>query len=292
MMQGYDPAIFWNEQCKKHGHTGWSDKLAYKYDQPLRLRAIDKALSRLKIDGNIHALDIGCGSGDIVALLQKRGFNVTGIDIGKEVIKLAKERFSGDANVELLCGRIENMDFSKNSFDLVTSVTVLQHITNEESVLTAVKKIVDAVKGGGHLLIFESAPYKAAPKPRSNADFMVVRERGKWIDMFEKEGCALVYESSYPDWSTEFLLRFNRVSRGLLYLILSHVKSRNSKEKLDTLKKDSERSRMEKVLYSAFKLILTVIFAISYPVDHIFHISFPKKYANIRILVFKKEMKR
>ena len=61
MTQGYDPKVFWNERCKKYGHTGWSDKLAYKYDQSLRLRAIDKALSRLGIAGNIHALGIGLG---------------------------------------------------------------------------------------------------------------------------------------------------------------------------------------------------------------------------------------
>lgn len=149
MAQNYNPEVFWDEWHKKHGHTGFGDKLLYKYDQPLRLRAIDKALSQLKIAGNIRALDIGCGTGDIVALLQKRDFNVTGIDISKEVIKTAKKRFSGDANVKLFCCKIEDMCFPLYSFDLVTSVTVLQHITNERSFLTAVRKIVDVVVGGG-----------------------------------------------------------------------------------------------------------------------------------------------
>ena len=147
--EGYDSEVFWDEWCKKYGHTGWNNERVYKYDQPLRLRAIEQALSRLRIEGNICALDIGCGSGDIVALLRKRGFNVTGIDISKEVIKMAKNRFSRDTNVKLFCCRIEDMEFPPDSFDLVTSVTVLQHITDDNSFLTAVRKIVDIVVGGG-----------------------------------------------------------------------------------------------------------------------------------------------
>lgn len=101
----------------------------------------------MKIDGNIHALDIGCGSGDIVAPLQKRGFYVIGMDISKEVIKLARERFSRNENVELFCCRIEDMNYPSDSFDLVTSVTVLQHIIDNESFASAVKKIVNVVRG-------------------------------------------------------------------------------------------------------------------------------------------------
>ena len=47
---------------QKYGYPGWSYTLiAYKYDLPLRIGTIDKALSRLGIEGNIHALDIGLG---------------------------------------------------------------------------------------------------------------------------------------------------------------------------------------------------------------------------------------
>lgn len=151
MTQGYDPEIFWDERTKELGHTGWATELIYNYDQPLRLRATDKALSQLNIAGNTHALDIGCGTGDIVSLLSKRDFNVTGIDISKEVIKTAKKRFSGDVNVKLFCCRTGDMEFPSDSFDLVTSITVLQHSTDEKSFLTAVKRTADVVKKGSCL---------------------------------------------------------------------------------------------------------------------------------------------
>ena len=278
--EGYDPEVFWDEWEKKCGHTGYDDQLLYNYDQPLRLRAIDKALSRLGIaGGNIHALDIGCGSGDIVALLQKRGFNVTGIDIGKEVIKLAKERFSGDANVELFCCRIEDMNFSQNSFDLVTGVTVLQHITDEKSFLTAVKKIVDVVtKGGGHLLILESAPIKR--KKGETASFMKVRTRQDWIDIFERHGCKFVNEFYHPHIGVEACMVYNNIIKAILSGFRVYRKGMLANAK------KSENNRLQ-FHYRLYRLGIGVILKISKPFDE--HcIPIPPKYRRTRILIFQK----
>lgn len=67
--------------------------------------------------------------------------------------------------------------------------------------------------------------------------------------MFEKEGCTLVYESSYPDWYTEISIRFYRVLRssaqGRYYLF--HDEKENDKGML-IKNEESELSRMGKVL--------------------------------------------
>ena len=113
--------------------------------------------------------------------------------------------------------------------------------------------------GGGHLLIFESAPYKA--DLRFNPNFMVVRERSKWIDIFENEGCTLVYEQSYPKWGVELLSRITRFSVSLYYIL---QKKRNKQERA-TVKKQDEQDKTQKILYGGYKIIRTITFAISYP---------------------------
>ena len=80
---------FWNERCKRYGHTGYADQLRYAYDQPLRLRAVKRALSHLGIPADKYTciLDVGCGEGTFVFEFGRKGASVTGIDISSEALK-------------------------------------------------------------------------------------------------------------------------------------------------------------------------------------------------------------
>jgi cyclopropane fatty-acyl-phospholipid synthase-like methyltransferase len=62
-----------------------------------------------------RVLDIGCGAGRHSLHLQKRGFNVTGIDVSPLALKVCKER--GLKKIKLMA--LENVHFTPESFDTI-----------------------------------------------------------------------------------------------------------------------------------------------------------------------------
>lgn len=198
----------WTERFHKYGHTGYGSGLIYIYDQYLRLNATLKALDAVGVtfDG-IRVLDVGCGVGDFVMEFAQRGAKeVIGVDISEDVIKFAEERLSNFKNIKLIPGKIEKLKFKSNYFDLVTSITVLQHITNEKAFFRAVDNIISATRFGGKILILENSPTNSeyVVKVKKNRN-IVIRTREEWINIFSSRGCRLIYEGGIPQIGTRFL---------------------------------------------------------------------------------------
>src|SRR5437870_3240152 len=99
------PREYWSGRFRKYGHTGDASRSIYAYDQPQRLRAIDMALraAGIEITDKTRVLDIGCGTGDVIAAFRRRGAAVTGIDFSEEVVRFAKQRFAEAHSRVRLC---------------------------------------------------------------------------------------------------------------------------------------------------------------------------------------------
>ena len=73
-----------------------------------------------------HILDAGCGVGTPVsAFLVKKGFKVTGVDISKKMIDIAKENVP---EATFYHRSIHKLDFPNGSFDGIICVYTLWHI--------------------------------------------------------------------------------------------------------------------------------------------------------------------
>lgn len=93
---------------------------------------------------NRKILDIGCGTGTELEILEKFG-NITAIDISKESIELVKKM-----GHKTILANIENSNFKKNYYDAICCFDILEHLENDQNVL---KKIHYSLKDGGHLFI-------------------------------------------------------------------------------------------------------------------------------------------
>lgn len=218
-MKDYKPREFWNKRFRIYGHTGDVDSLIYAYDQPQRLRAIDKALSYsgVRINKDTKILDVGCGTGDMISLfISKGGIDITGIDIADEVINYARKRFTHEKRVKFLVMKLEDLGFAPNSFDLVLSVNVLQHVFNEEAFFKAIENMTEVTKTGGHILTMDFSPVKV--RVRKPTFYTIVRPRKKYVQAFERKRGKLVCEFGLP----RIGVRFCRViSQGLIKFIKS-----------------------------------------------------------------------
>ncbi|MCK5342553.1 MAG: class I SAM-dependent methyltransferase, partial [Candidatus Heimdallarchaeota archaeon] len=93
----------------------WRKKSVYYHKQ------LEKYLQYL-IPSNSSVIEIGCGTGDLVAALNpKKGL---GIDISPEMVKTARKKFS---HIRFEVGDLENLHV-KETFDYVVVVETIGHV--------------------------------------------------------------------------------------------------------------------------------------------------------------------
>lgn len=93
-----------------------------------------------------RVLDNGCGLGMYVQHLQPCGGQVFGLEYEFERLLQAKE-----LSHLLVCAAGETLPFPTDSFDLVLSHEVLEHVSNDQQ---AVTEMVRSLKPGGRLILF------------------------------------------------------------------------------------------------------------------------------------------
>ncbi len=102
------------------------------------------------------AIDFGCGAGRSSRFLQKIGFETVGVDISRDMIKIAQDMDpQGDYRL------MEDGDlgpFSDNSRDLVLAVFTFDNIPTGARKMKILREIRRVLKPEGRLVILVSAP--------------------------------------------------------------------------------------------------------------------------------------
>lgn len=99
-----------------------------------------------------NVLDIGSGVGTIDFYLADKGKNVTGIEISKQAVELAKKNsqlFKLEKKITFINAAFPSK-ISQSKFDLVIFSEVIEHLENDEKVLKDIWKVL---KPGGLLVI-------------------------------------------------------------------------------------------------------------------------------------------
>lgn len=97
-----------------------------------------------------HALDIGCGVGKYLQILQSAGFKTDGIDSSETAIEMTK-KLLGD-NSAIFYADMFEFEIPKNKYDLVISILTIHHGTKNQ-VQNLVDKIHTAIIDKGKIFI-------------------------------------------------------------------------------------------------------------------------------------------
>src|ERR1022692_3514150 len=108
------------------------------------LRFIQKAIKALEIP-QARILDVGCGAGDLLAVLRKRGHSAFGMDVSHSALRSALE-----LNVPGTLGSYRQAPFAESSFDMVLMFHVLEHIPDPDAAIAGARKLL---RPNGRLLI-------------------------------------------------------------------------------------------------------------------------------------------
>lgn len=131
--------------------TNHSDKAALRGEPSYVWRAgqqrrLDMILEAAGDRAGKAVFEDGCGVGSYLSRLSSETNFVLGMDIEFERAREAKAN-----NKRVLCGVGEHLPFPQNSFDLVLSHEVLEHVQDDRE---AVMEIVRTLKPGGRLVLF------------------------------------------------------------------------------------------------------------------------------------------
>ena len=132
----------------KRGYETCARDYAESRDQFQNESYLQDLAQRLPVGGRI--LDLGCGSGKpIDAFFLAKGFDVTGIDVSEEQIRLAKQTLPSGRFVQ---GEMTEVDFPAESFEAIVSFYAIFHVPREEHA-ALLRKAWGLLRPGGHLLV-------------------------------------------------------------------------------------------------------------------------------------------
>lgn len=106
------------------------------------------------IDGG-HILDVACGEGQFIKILQtflRSWEHITGLDVNKKFLRVAADNFRGK-RYSFIQGSSLKMPFPDSSFDLVSLSKGLHHLEYPDVALQEMKRVL---KTWGYLVINET----------------------------------------------------------------------------------------------------------------------------------------
>jgi 2-polyprenyl-3-methyl-5-hydroxy-6-metoxy-1,4-benzoquinol methylase len=129
----------------------WEGDLANQkiYDVPEVRAAFAKKFGRyLKLldAGNGSAknlLEVGCGSGIFLQEASRKGWNVVGLDISAQAVKLALKNCP---TAKVICASVEHSGLPAGTFDVIALWDVIEHVPDPEGLLQTLRSLL--VPGG------------------------------------------------------------------------------------------------------------------------------------------------
>ncbi|MFA6608790.1 MAG: methyltransferase domain-containing protein [Candidatus Paceibacterota bacterium] len=146
------------------GVADWYDKHLEKDDDTYHTKVIFPNLIRILGDvTGKNILDLACGQGIFSQQLSEKGANVTGVDIGKELIAIAEEKNKETKNkVKYFTTKSDDLYMLKDkTFDIVVCILALQNIEELQNTINEASRVLVV---GGKLIVVLNHPAFRNPK--------------------------------------------------------------------------------------------------------------------------------
>ena len=116
------------------------------------------------------ALDLGCGTGELLARLSEWGqIQLAGLDISPNMIAAARQKLGPEPDLQI--GDAESLPWDSASFDLVLCTNSFHHYPDPGKALAEIKRVL---KNNGHLVLVDIL-FPPALRPIVNLSLPLMR---------------------------------------------------------------------------------------------------------------------
>lgn len=98
------------------------------------------------IPGHKRLLDVGCGKGSFIARMREQGWDVEGLEVDADAVEYARSK----SGLSVHLGSLENIHFPDDTFDVITSNHVIEHVHDP---ISLVQECLRVLKPGGRLVL-------------------------------------------------------------------------------------------------------------------------------------------
>lgn len=172
------PAAYYDKVYKK------ADQYKLDWTKSRYIKLWEKIVENLGDNKNQKIIDAGCGTGQLLAMLNHHGFkHAIGFDYSQTAIEIAQQIFP---QIKCAHGDIFKVDFK--GFDTVITTEVMEHIQNDEEVLrriveSGVKTVILSVPtfdDKAHVRYFEGT-YDVGHRYGKYFKSYIVEKIGPWL---------------------------------------------------------------------------------------------------------------
>lgn len=182
------------------------DKLGFKNSYIARIRdhSFHSRLREATADDLL--LDFGCGTGSATIGLLNQGYDVVGVDISENLLRVAKRRCEKNPGIFVLIDGA-SIPFKSGSFSAAVDYVVLSYVINDEKVVQLLNAIRLVLQPGASFIMIEQArKYRLETEP----GLKVQRTQREWNSLFERAGftCVSTQVVRYGQFPFIYLIRY------------------------------------------------------------------------------------
>lgn len=134
---------FYSEKYRRQYKSTLTPKLKHVYRDVRRAMVRYDRISTLLVPG-MKLLDVGAGGGFFPYVVKQHGYPITGLEPNTGYAGYARDEFQ----LDIVSGFIQDADFDKSGFDIITLNHVLEHL---EDPCAALHRLLEWLSPGGYL---------------------------------------------------------------------------------------------------------------------------------------------
>lgn len=173
-----------------------SDSTLHRFKRKLTLKPILDIIRKVAtLDKPFSLLEIGSGSGFLMTFLESEypQAKLTGIEYDERLIPVIKSKVQ---RAKIIQGNAEEISFENETFDIIVSLQVIEHLYQPELMLIAAKKYL---RPNGTLIFTTPNPEGLGARIMKTDwhgyrdDHVSLKTTAEWRSMAEKCGLSTVY---------------------------------------------------------------------------------------------------
>lgn len=144
-------------------------------------------------------LDAGCGSGELVLKLARRGLSVIGVDQSREMLSKAGKKVASDwngSNVELRLGSAEHLPLADSSVDGIMAHMILHHLSEPSMFFREASRVC---RDNGRCSVIELMPHENSDLKRMQGDLWPGFDRDEVKEWMSFAGFSGIEETVMGD---------------------------------------------------------------------------------------------